>query len=58
MKACRRWGVELGAEVDFHSFTSALDEGKRLTSCPGRFTAGETTQVPLEWEAGLAPEPV
>jgi len=38
------------------SFTSAVDFGEMSTLRPERLTARKKTAVPIEWEAGFAPE--
>jgi hypothetical protein len=40
-----------------HSLTSALDGGEWSASRPGHFTPGKEPLVPIQWEAGWAPEP-
>jgi hypothetical protein len=45
--------------VQLHSFlSSALDGREWSASCLGRFTPAEENHVPIELEAGWAPEPV
>jgi hypothetical protein len=47
----------VGVEKLLHSFlTSAQDGGESPTSRPGRFYSDEITQVPIEQEAGWAPQ--
>jgi hypothetical protein len=42
-----------GKEVQLHSFlTSALDEGVRLNSGPGRFAPGKRTRLPFNRRLG------
>jgi hypothetical protein len=48
-----------GMEVQLHIFlTSALVAGEWLASCPGRFTPGKETPLPIGYEIGWTPEPV
>jgi hypothetical protein len=49
----------VGVEVQPHSFlTSALDVGEWSNSRPGRFTLGEKTSVPIEYEVEWTPKSV